>query len=258
MAHEVGVYKLWDEVARFDVADTEMARNHLLSGICTLVGACNATWVGAVRLGDPQPGDPVQGWRPRAMRHLHANPPIEALAKEQAAMLEAGCVDHTTIANVAGSGAFRVSLLSELAPEGWFEGDYYRTFYLAAGHRDAIWAGVPVNEDAESYFGFYRGTDQPPYGEAEKDIVGFALRGLAHFHRTQMLGEGLGIATAPLTPLERRVLQGLLQGLSDKEIALGLEQSVHTVREYARRIFRKYDVKSRTALMALWLGRPPA
>jgi DNA-binding CsgD family transcriptional regulator len=113
---------------------------------------------------------------------------------------------------------------------------------------------VPINEDAESYFGFYRGLDQEPFGAVEKEIVDQALRGLRWFHRRQFLGEGVGVASAPLTPLERRVLSHLLQGRADREIAAALGQSDHTTREYVKRLFRKYGVSSRTALMALWLG----
>lgn len=250
------IHVLWDELADFDVTRIEEARNHLLGRTCEIIGACNATWVGAVRLGEPQPADPVKGWRPRLIRHLLPNSCIAELASEQARMLEAGDIDETTVVNVRGAGRFRVSRLTELAPEGWFEGAYFRAFYLGAGHHDAIWAGVPINEDAESYFGFYRGLDSPPFTEAEKLVVGQALRGLRWFHRQQFLGEGLLVASAPLTPLERRVLHGLLQGKANGEIATALDQSEHTTREYVKRLLRKYGVRSRTALMALWLGQP--
>jgi len=246
---------LWDELADFDAARVEEARNHLLDGISGLIGATNATWIGAVRLGEPQPGDPVKGWRPRAIRQLHPDRRFERMAQEQTVQLEAGRVDETTVANVAGAGRYRVNLLADLAPEGWFEGDFYRLFYIGAGYRDAIWAGVPINQDAESYFGFYRGLDQQPFGAAEKAVVNRALRGLRWFHRQQFLGEGVGVVSAPLTPLERRVLHHLLQGRADREIAAALGQSDHTTREYVKRLFRKYGVSSRTALMALWLGR---
>ncbi|HEY4135676.1 MAG TPA: helix-turn-helix transcriptional regulator [Alphaproteobacteria bacterium] len=251
------VHALWDTLADFEAAHVEEARNHLLSGVCGLIGAQNAVWIGAVRLGDPQPEDPVKGWRPRAVRRLHPTPLIERKAKEQADMLDAGVVDVTVFRNVELSGQYRVNRLVELAPENWFEGDYYRTFYLGAGYRDAIWVGIPINEDAETYFGFYRNLGQEPFGTAERDIVAYALRSLRWFYRLQMLGEGLGVASAPLTPTERRILQGLLQGVTEKQIAAAVGQSPHTAHGHVKRIFRKYGVSSRNALMALWLGRPP-
>jgi DNA-binding CsgD family transcriptional regulator len=68
-------------------------------------------------------------------------------------------------------------------------------------------------------------------------------------------GEGLGVASAPLTPTERRILQGLLQGVDGKadRRRRGAESPHHG---HVKRIFRKYGVSSRNALMAPWLGRP--
>lgn len=251
------IHDLWDALADFDAASMEEARAHLLTGICALIGAQNAVWIGAVRLGEPQPEDPVKGWRPRAIRQLRPTEVIQEKAREQADMLEAGEVDVTTFRNVALAGQYRVNRLVELAPEGWFESDYYRVFYLGAGYRDAIWAGIPLNEDAETYFGFYRNVDHPPFDTSDRDVVAYALRGLRWFYRLQMLGEGLSVASAPLTPTERRILQGLLQGLTEKQIAAAMEQSPHTTHDHVKRIFRKYGVSSRNALMALWLGRTP-
>lgn len=251
------IHTLWDELADFDAARAPEARDHLLERMCHLINAQNATWMGAVRLGEPRPGDQVKGWRPRAIRELYPNLLFANKAKEQVDKLEAGSVDETTIANVALAGQYRFNRLIDLVPETWFEGDYYRTFYVGAGYRDTIWAGIPINEDAESYFGFYRSLEQEPFGTSERDVVAYALRGLRWFHRLQMLGEGLGVASSPLTPVERRVLGGLLQGLSEREIAASNDQSRHTTHDHVKRIFRKYGVSSRSALMALWLGRPP-
>src|SRR5690606_19125696 len=119
------IHELWAAVADVDAARLDEARSFLLTGICGLIGAQHAVWIGAVRLGEPQPEDPVKGWRPRAIRQLRPTEVIEDKAREQAAMLEAGEVDVTTFRNVALAGQYRVNRLVELAPDGWFESDYY-------------------------------------------------------------------------------------------------------------------------------------
>lgn len=253
MAHQ-----LWDELADLDATCVVTARNHLLAGLCQLAGGDNATWVGAVRMGSPHPADPVLGWRPRLIHHLRSTGLLEQAAEEQRRLLESGQVDATTIHNVATAGSYRTHRLIDLVPPEWFEGDYYRAYYLALGHHDAIWAGVPINADSEIYFGSYRGHRQPGFSEAERDAVAYALRGLRWFHRQQMLGHGLLLSAAPLTRTEHAVLQGLLQGLAEKQIAASLGQSPHTTHEYVSRVFRKYAVHNRAALMALWLGRQAA
>jgi DNA-binding CsgD family transcriptional regulator len=250
---------LWDELADFDAIRTEEALIRLMQGLCELVGAQNATWIGAVRMSDALPEDPVRGWRSRLIRHLYPNPPFDAAAREQARDLEAGYVDVSTVRNVSFAGRFRTHLLAELVPASWFEGDYYRVYYTGLDHHDAIWAGVPISEDAESYFGLYRGAGQGRFTGADRDAVAHALRALRWFLRQHMLGEGLLVAAAPLTPVERTVLQGLLTGVPEKQIAQRLGRSYHTTHEYVIRIFRKYGVTNRAALMALWLGQniPP-
>ncbi|HEX8962860.1 MAG TPA: LuxR C-terminal-related transcriptional regulator [Rhodocyclaceae bacterium] len=244
----------WDELADFDAGRIDDALDHLLGFLCELVDAQNATWVGAVRLADILPGDPVHGWRPRTIRFLQPSRPLEDNTREQAKNLEQGSVDETTIRNVALAGAFRANRLCDLVPPAWFDSDYYRVHYCGVGHADAIWVGFPVNEDGEAYFGIFRDSAHPRFSEAERDAVAYALRGLKWFHRQQLLGHGLLVASSPLTPSERTVLQGLLTGQSEKQIAAGLQKSFHTTHDCVTSIFRKFNVNNRPALMALWLG----
>jgi|SRR5262245_2863009 len=56
-----------------------------------------------------------------------------------------------------------------------------------------------------------------------------------------------------LTPRERDVARYVIDGLSDREIALRLYLSPHTVSQYVKRIYRKLDVSSRVALTRLLL-----
>ncbi len=252
------IYQLWDELADMDAACVDQARNHLLQGLCRLADAQNASWVGAVRMGDRPPADPLRGWRPRLIHHLHPTQLIGKAAQEQRRMLELGHVDETTVRNTAAAGRFRAYRLVDLVPPEWFQGEYYKVFYLEFNRQDAIWAGVPVNADTEIYFGLYRDRGQPGFSCADRDAVAYALRGLLWFHRQQMLGHGLLLSASPLTRAEHAVLQGLLQGLSEKQIAANVGQSPNTTHEYVTRIFRKYAVRNRAALMALWLGWDPS
>lgn len=249
------IYALWDALADFDAADSDAALDYLMKSLCELVDAQNAVWIGAVRLAGNFPDDPVKGWRPRTIRHMRPTSPILVASREQKKKLEAGSVDETTVQNVAGAGTFRVKRLVDLVSAEWLESDYYHCYYRGMGIADTIWAGVPINEDAECYFGIHRHIGHPFFATEERDAVADALRGLKWFLRQQMLSHGLLVANAPLTPVERQVLQGLLSGLSEKEIATAQNQSYHTTHEYVTAIYRKYGVSNRAALMALWLGK---
>ncbi len=248
------IHDLWDELADFDVGRSEEALTHLMGGLCALTGAWNITWIGAVRLDTFFPDDPAKGWRPRVMRHLHSSP-LDVAAQELADKLELGNIDETTVRNLEGAGVFRANRLRDLVGPEWFESPYYRIYFQGVGTEDAVWVASPVNGDTESWFGILRGPDQPPFTEAERDEIAYVLRSLKWFHRQQLLSHGLLVAVTPLTPAERRVLHLLLTGISEKLIAEQLERSYHTTHQWVTSIYRKFDVKNRAALMALWLGQ---
>ena len=249
------IHNLWDELADFDASRSDEALSRLMGDLCALAGACNITWMGAVRLDTSFPGDPVKGWRPRVIRHQHPALSLDDAAREQTEKLELGNVDETTIRNLADAGSFRANRLRDLVGPEWFESLYYRTYYRGVGHEDAVWVAFPVNKDVESWFGIFRSPHQPPFTESERDRIAYALRGLKWFHRQLMLSHGLLAAKNPLTPSERKVLHLLLTGLSEKLIAEQLGRSYHTTHDWIISIYRKFGVNNRAALMALWLGQ---
>jgi DNA-binding NarL/FixJ family response regulator len=66
---------------------------------------------------------------------------------------------------------------------------------------------------------------------------------------------GRGDESADLSQRERSVLNGLSQGLVYKQIADQLGVSIHTVRNYIRRIYEKLHVQTRTEAVAKFLRR---
>ena len=62
-------------------------------------------------------------------------------------------------------------------------------------------------------------------------------------------------ATPPLPPRAREVLDLLLQGLSEKEIAARLGLRPSTVHDHVKRLYAHFGVGSRAELMAYFLRR---
>ena len=58
-----------------------------------------------------------------------------------------------------------------------------------------------------------------------------------------------------MTPRVRQVLQCLLEGDSDKQIACRLSISRFTVNQYTKIIYGHFGVQSRTELLARWVRR---
>ncbi len=67
---------------------------------------------------------------------------------------------------------------------------------------------------------------------------------LSHFRPTPTTHSDL------LTPRERQVLQGIVDGLSDKEISLRLDLATLTIRTHVKHIYRKMQVNSRMQLLS--------
>jgi DNA-binding NarL/FixJ family response regulator len=67
---------------------------------------------------------------------------------------------------------------------------------------------------------------------------------LSHFRPTPTTHSEL------LTPREGHVLQGIVDGLSDKEISQRLTLSTLTIRTHVKHIYRKMQVNSRTQLLS--------
>jgi DNA-binding CsgD family transcriptional regulator len=252
------IHALWDELADFGAHDTDSALVHAMRVLSDLVGAPRAFWLGAVRLGTEL--DPAGGWRIRGVRRMiEPRPEDEEVSKLARQRLDVGTTDAVTLAQVREAGTFRARLLRELAPPGFFATEDYEFLYRARGILDAIYVVFPLNEDAESYLGFYRmGDGASPFTPDDRDLLAYALRTLKWFHRRVMLHHGLLIAKTPLTPMERRLVGMLLTERVEKEVAHELGLTLATTHTYITDLFRKFGVSGRAGLTALWLGKPPA
>jgi len=244
---------LWDELADFEAGQSVAAAVRLMSWLCAVTQASNATWAGAVRLPGPTDGDALQGWRVGAVQALH---PVAPLPEEQhfRVILDAWDrreIDPSFLLPMRGVGTFRSYSFRRELPAAWFESPFYERHYGRVGTFDAVFVAFPLNEDCESHFGFYSGR---AFTDDEIRLLMRALRGIKWFHRQLMLSYGLVMASAPLTATERRVLHMLLSRASEKEFGRHLDMAPSTAHQHVTRIFRKFGVRSRAGLMSLWLS----
>lgn len=252
------VFQLWDELAAFPSAQIDHAWRRLATTIASWIQADMVYWVGTVRFlhGEKAAHDVLHGWRIKVVAFL--DPPTKA--EQLAAQLHVGNrvsdPGMTTIASVRGSGVFRVNRLHHgfVDMNEFRKTEYYRAYYVNLGIHDELSVGCPISPEAEAYFVFNRRETNGLFTEADADLAGFALRGLSWFHRQMFYSHGLLVAQEPLTSTQRDVLQLLLTDKTEKEIATELGQSFHTTHTHVKDIFRKYNVKSRAGLMAVWLA----
>jgi len=247
------IHALWDELSTYEAAQTDAALIHLLTTVSDILGAENAYWFGAVRLLDAE-NDPLLGWRPRNLQYLKPLPNDATFTRDRLKSLDRGGIDEATVAQARQAGKYRANRLCDLVSPEWFKGPTYQG-YLGRGVYDSLVVGAPVSAMAEGYYGFLRMRPDAPFSAEARDVALYAMRGLTWFHRQLLLAHGLLVARSPLSPIERRVLSLLLTEQPEKTMATSLGVSPASLHTYVKDVLRKFGVKGRKGLIALWLGR---
>lgn len=255
------IYTLWDNLSDFNASDSDRALDVFLKRICRWIGAENAFWIGAIRIqrGAKARRDPMSGWRVGAIHMLDAEYIDRKRQKSSMRMINRPDTDpgETSRQIARQSGKFRVVTLSsgELVDlDAFKKTDHYDWHYRQLGISDRMWVVFPLNRDAEAYYCFDKYGKRRHFTRADAAIAAQASRGIKWFHRQLHLSHGLGISETPLTPTERRVLQELLSGKTEKHIALQLGVTPGSAHQYVTNIYRKFGTRGRAELMALWLA----
>jgi DNA-binding CsgD family transcriptional regulator len=249
------VARLWNEVSEFPAARPEAALDHYLGGIASLAGARDAFWVGATRETKPSADDPLLGWRVGAVRHLQKDEQRARVVTVVLQQMKKNVVDPMTQAVSARAGATRAHLRPELVDDAvWTRSWLYNDLLRPLKVDDRLLGACAVDRKTESYVGLDRGPRERPFGQRERDLLQFALLGGVRFHRNLLRAHGLTGCSPRLTLREQQVLRLLLTDRAEKQIAAALGLTPRSTHQYVVSILRKFGVKGRVGLMALWLG----
>jgi DNA-binding CsgD family transcriptional regulator len=251
------VERLWRELAEFPLGAADQKLQHCFRELARLTGAANVYWV-AGGLEKPVPrGDWMRGWRVRAFFHLHHDDHQDRLLAAAARHVGAGLRDPHTEAIIATAGVTRAFLRHEIVDDRvWRRAWMFNEVLLPLGITDRLIGAHAVDARHESYIGLDRAQGRP-FGERERDLLRLFLAGAPRFHGDIMRAHGLIDCVTPLTLREQQVLPLLLTDLTEKQIAAELGVGWRTAHQHAVSICRKFRVKRRAGLMALWLGRNP-
>ena len=273
-------FDLWKHLTGFPASQTDAALTNLQEWIAKTIDADNVIWIGAVRVlhGAEGKRDAFLGWRLRDRVALRPDPgPYrKQLAKyyetEHYGKLtptyyershEEKKEDHVGMdsrASMSSCGRFRVYRIRDksfLDFVAFKKTPHYKRYYEDGGVADRIMIGFPVGPDHESFFlidRFHSKSSPRLFSLREATLAGDAVRGVPELHRRLFLGNGLMMGDKLLSPMERQILRGLLNGLTEKEIAMSNGQQVSTLHKYVTGLYARFGVNSRPALMALWLG----
>ena len=169
---------------------------------------------------------------------------------------------YNLFANKSPDGIYR---LQDLAPDSFFDSEYYRSYYLETGLTDEI--ALLINLDADHAILVSLGNrESAPADPAQLAELQTALPVLVELcRRQQSASEGQINFSAPLdrafrnfgrdhlSNRECEVVQLLLKGHSNKSIAQLLGISVDTVKVHNKRFHAKLDISSQAELFSLFL-----
>lgn len=254
------VTALWGELSEIPMANAAEASEHCLSSLARILGASNAFWVAAAA-GPARCGDPLHGWRPRAVTRLRSHPGFDQRIADVVRDMDAHVVDPMTLANAQHIGRTRAFLRAELVDDStWDRSVMVNEILRPIGVGDRLISTVNLGPTHEAHLGLDRDAGERGFGARERDLLQFFLLGSRLFHHQQFLFRGA--AQPALTPREREVLSLLLTEMTEREIGEALGLTWRTTHQYAASIFRKFGVRGRLGLTALWLSRwrgpPPA
>jgi DNA-binding CsgD family transcriptional regulator len=225
-------------------------RQHLIEGITSLLGARMGAAVvdvdfgprGRGRIGDyvgvaGSDGELLHLVDELTRRGSRANPAVDALFRAPAPPGEVTTHDRSEIV-CAGA---------------WYRCEFVQEVMRPARLDHGIYSCCPTSRpDVAGGLAIYRAWGDPPFEEEDRNLVH-----LFHVHAAALLlpapTPDEQAACAGLSRRQRQVLEQLLSGQSEKEIADRLALSPYTVHDYVKDVYRAFGVGSRAQLLARFI-----
>lgn len=143
----------------------------------------------------------------------------------------------------------RKELCSDTA---WYKSDYYKVFRSTLGLDDTLYAKITV-PDRLICVALMRASGADAFTARDTHLVDMALSQMSWPFQPEETPADPRLAA--LQPRLRKVMQHLLQGDSEKQVASKLGLSKHTVHEYVKMLYQQLGVNSRGELLSQWVGR---
>ncbi len=144
----------------------------------------------------------------------------------------------------------------ELVPDHvWYQCPEYTEFFYPSGLDCALHSNRAIaNVERVDIFTIRRASRQPPFSLHDK-----RLAMLLHHEVSRLIGTALSPLGKPgirgLPPRLRNVLEGVLHGHCEKQIAESLDISPTTLHDHIARLYAHFHVHSRTELVSTYLYR---
>lgn len=113
---------------------------------------------------------------------------------------------------------------------------------------------LPMHASVRMHFTLVRHSGSADFSATDRQMLELALAGLTRWLSWLAHSHGPVTAAGALPPHQRKVLLLLVTGLAEKQIADQLNLSTNTAHQYVTALYRRFGVRNRPSLAALWLG----
>jgi DNA-binding CsgD family transcriptional regulator len=225
--------------------DLNVRRKHLIGGLCNIVGG---TMANAFEF--KAPGAP--GGIGKFDTHVSVNMGDRELQKMRE-FFEDGTTMDPTIPHLMTirRPSFTVTRPQFVTDGEWYQSDHYIAIRAPIGSDQQLYSKLNLKDGSPFGVGIHRARNDARFTQRDCDIVD-----LFHAECGRLYGGASGKAAldpriAQLPPRVQRVLKELTSsGDGEKQIALRLGLSRHTVHEYVKVLYEKLGVTSRAELMS--------
>ncbi|BDS07001.1 hypothetical protein NT6N_20410 [Oceaniferula spumae] len=256
---------LWASVSSYPVYQSEEAMLHFLNTMCKILGAHSGTWLAMKKLkSNPRRVaaddyavilEQLGGWAPVAAVYTSKSKNLNGVMNRWLMHARKEGVDPLSQTVLDNFGKSRVHISAELDPElNWADSWLPKKYFSYYGIGDRMMGLYYLTDDCESCLVFDRPADSEAFSAVEKNVLYLAMTGSTELHKRLLMEHGVIRATTPLSKRERETYRLLLTEMSESQIADKMKLSMHTVHDYARGLYKKFQVKGRVGLMALVLG----
>lgn len=232
--------------------DVDAWRHRLIDGLRGLVRARVVILAELVNLGEGAPG-PMRslathrvGWADEA---------AERRWREYAQSMPVERTPEYPYINRFSGNRLTLSRDEIWGRESWYRSKTFNDIHRACGIDDYVMSVRSTHKPGRSLsIWVHREVGDAAFGERERSLIM-----LVHDTVCQELGGYLSWADEPrlgeLTDRRRAVLDGLIRGDSEKQIAFALGVTRATVHDHVLGVYRHFGVSSRGELLARFIGR---
>jgi DNA-binding CsgD family transcriptional regulator len=141
-----------------------------------------------------------------------------------------------------------------VADDDWYGCDHYLTLRKPLGVDHALYVKiVAASLDRQTIVTLVRGADDAPFTDRDAYLSELCLSEMAWPYTPEM--DYTDPRIEALQPRLKKVMRLLLEGDSEKQVALKLGLSPHSVHQYVKQLYAQLEVNSRGELLAQWVGK---